>query len=672
MNKLFCLAFAFLFLSISLISALDIGYVVRTPTSLDVDEQAVVNFLNAEGHVVTLLDDDTSFSGSDYRIVIVGGDVFDIGNKFDHTDTRTLFMSNSAAKKKGFSSSSGIGSDRNVRIEVSEGITENFSLLSSLQVYDNQDDLGYLSGCLAANSVNLVSKSSIVRPIILTLDVDSLLIGSSCNNKNKQIFERNVYFGLTDANSWNSNAEELFRRTIDWLDDPDRQPPVIESFSPSEVIEVVENTDTTFNVVYSDADNFDEVDVVWEIDGQVVSFGATYIFNEAVGVYDVVAVVDDERVEVQQDWLVTVVEASTLQTCSDLGGNICSVDEVCSGSILSSSESSCCSVTCTSDNPEFNRANTCSVKDSHIDIDFINVASGRNIEIGEDAFVTLRIRNDFSDDKSFDVDIHLYDLTDDKTIEKDNDKISIKDDENGLVAFRIDIDPKLDADHDYAFLVVVDDGECNQEFVRVNLDREDNEVVIDRVEIDQSELICGDTFNLEVYLENVGNDDQDIYVKVTSPKLKIDEKTEGFELERFGDDDSERVEFSLEIPPNAMSGDYTIRNEIFYGNHRDYSNKIITLAACGDESVEVPSGDILLGSSNINDLDTTRLGAVSITGLDNVGGTAGSASENAEGDTQEEDLGTNGGSSFFRNIFLVLLIVFAGVAGFVVYNFSQN
>ena len=37
-----------------------------------------------------------------------------------------------------------------------------------------------------------------------------------------------------------------------------------------------------------------------------------------------------------------------------------------------------------------------------------------------------------------------------------------------------------------------------------------------------------------------------------------------------------------------------------------------------------------------------------------------------------ENLENNGGSSWFRNIFLVLLIIFAGVAGFVVYNLSHS
>ena len=83
------------------------------------------------------------------------------------------------------------------------------------------------------------------------------------------------------------------------------------------------------------------------------------------------------------------------------------------------------------------------------------------------------------------------------------------------------------------------------------------------------------------------------------------------------------------------------------------------MGPCGDEESSEALDSIVLGSSNINDLDSTRLGDVSGNLIDN-------------GDVQEGDLGTDGGSNLFRNLFIVILLVFLGVAGFVVYNFSQD
>ena len=96
------------------------------------------------------------------------------------------------------------------------------------------------------------------------------------------------------------------------------------------------------------------------------------------------------------------------------------------------------------------------------------------------------------------------------------------------------------------------------------------------------------------------------------------------------------------IPDNIKSGTYTLKTEIYYGNQKEYADKIITLGICGNEDSSNGIKDITLGNIDINK------------------------------DVQEENLENNGGSSWFRNIFLVLLIIFGGVAGFVVYNLSHS
>ncbi len=62
---------------------------------------------------------------------------------------------------------------------------------------------------------------------------------------------------------------------------------------------------------------------------------------------------------------------------------------------------------------------------------------------------------------------------------------------------------------------------------------------------------------------------------------------------------------------------------------KEYANKMITLGICGNEDSSNEIKDITLGNIDINK------------------------------DAQEENLENNGGSSLFRNIFLVLLIIFA-------------
>ncbi len=639
MNKYFYLSFIFLFLSINLVNGFDIGYVVKYPSNLDINEQTIKNFLNNEGHTTTILDDVT-FDESLYDLIIVSESVNDINNIFDHTNTKTLFMSNNAAKKKGLGASYGVTSGRHIRIDKSEGITEGYSL-ESRQVYTSQSYMEYLSGCFPINSDILVSKFDITKPIILALDIDSLLIDSSCTDRDKEIFEKNLYFGLYEANNWNSNAEDLFRNSIEWLEDsPNYQAPVIESFSPTANAELIENTNNTFSITYSDADNLEEVTVNWKVDGQSSGSGDTYIFNKAIGTYEVIAVVSDNRFTVEQNWQVTVIDSSTL-TCSVQGGDICTSEEICNGNILESSNSNnCCSVTCSLDEPNFDKADTCSSKNNDIDIEFTNIDNNEDFNMGDKISPTLKISNDLNQDKDFKIKTYFYDITDNKIIEKDSKTLSINKNKNKIIGFEFDIGVNLDADNNYALLTVINDDQCNQEFKKIDLVRKDNEVIINKIEIKQNELICGDPLNLKVYVQNIGNNDQDVYIKLKNSKLKIDEQTEGFKLEKFDKDDSEKREFNLNIPDNIKSGPYTLRTEISYGNQKEYADKTITLGNCGNE-------DSLGTIKNIN------LGVINK-------------------DIKEEDLGTKGGSSFFRNLFLVFLIIFAGIGSFVVYSFSHN
>jgi len=739
--KYFALLLVVVFLSLSIISALDIGYVVRNPGSLDSDETAVKSFLIGEGHSVVILDD-VSFDESVYDIVVVSDSVNDIGNIFDHTNTRTLFMSNSAAKKKGLGSSSGTSSDRFATIEKSEQVTDGYSL-GSLQVYSTQSTVDYLLSCFPINSKNLVSKSSSTRSLVLTLDTDALLIDNSCTDRDKQIFKKNLYFGLVAASNWNSNAKDLFRNSIAWLveaqdldgdgysgildcddgnsnvnpgateiayngidedcsgsdlrdvdgdgydaiivggddcndNDATVNPgssdetkdcvndgPTIDSFSPENPIDLLENVDNTFSVTYSDNDNLNDVTVTWKVDGQIVSTGDNYVLNTAQGDYTVVAVVSDGSNEVEQTWTVYIKDSSFF-SCSSFGGDICTTSETCNGTTLSVNDSnSCCSVTCVAKDPEFADANVCDVLEKDIEIDFLNIDYDEEFEVTENIDFTVRIRNEYSKDQNFDITAYLYDLTDDNVEDRIKEKVKIKDDDRKLIGFEFEKDVDLNEGHTYALLIVVEDDVCNQAYEQIDITRAEHDIIVDKVEFSSDNLVCGDALNVDVEVNNLGRSDEDVYIILKNSKLKINERTEGFELEEYGEDDAKTEKFSVVLPDNVKSGEYSIRAEVYYENRRTFYDKVLTLGECPGEVKEV-SEIISLGS--IDDPDRISV-EENLEDVDSI--SLGSSIENLV-DNQEGDLETEGGSSFFRNVFLVFLIVFGGVAGFVVYNFSLN
>jgi len=729
MNKLLFLFIFALLLTSSLVSALDVGYVVRTTSNMDVNELALQTFMDSEGYTVTILDDSV-FDEDLYDLIIVSESVSDIANIFDHTDTRTIFMSNTAAKKKGLASTPGVSSDRFLTIEQSFGITDGYSL-GSLQVYNNQDAVEYLTGCFPINSDSLASKSDSSKSIILALETDSLLIDSSCTDRDKQITEKNMYFGLTVVSEWNSNAEELFRNSIAWLiesqdldgdgfdgvidcDDDDvnvypgaieiayngidddcsdgdlrdvdldgydslsvggedcndndssinpgssdeskdclNDGPVINSFSPASPIELLENTDTTFTVSYTDVDNGDEVSVRWKVNGLVDGLGDTYVFNKPEGEYTVIAVVFEGGYDVEQSWVVSVKDSSFF-TCEEVSGDICTTSEQCGGNSFSANNTnSCCSITCVDKDPEFSAASVCTIEDNRVDVDFLNIDSDYRVD--EDIKFSLRIRNNLNDDKDFDVKVYLYDYTDEKVIDKQSDSVDVNNDQSEIISFEFKADTDLSATHKYALLAVVEDDECQQEYEKFELIREDTEIIIDSVKIGNENLFCGGGFDLSVDLRNIGIDEQDdVYVTLKNTKMKVNLETDEFEIEGYEGDDEVKKKFNVLIPSNIKSGDYSFTVDAKYNTDKIVREKFtVSLEACGDESIE-------------NAPDTITLGEIaeSIKGI--------LLGETVEDVSEEAGINQDTGSSPLRTLFILVLAVFLGVAGFVVFNYSKN
>lgn len=216
MNKFFTLLSMFLLILVPGILAIDVAYIVNNPSNLDSGEVAIKNLLVEENYMVSILDN-VNFDAGLYDIIIVSETVNDIEGIFDHTQHKTLFLSNSAAKKQGLSSSLGVTSSSSIVISnLNSLITENFPL-GPLNVYNSQDSLYYLYGCKPINSMSLAYKSSTSKSVLLLVDQNSLLIDTGCTDRDKQINTRNLFFGMTKASSWNTNAEELFLNSIEWL-----------------------------------------------------------------------------------------------------------------------------------------------------------------------------------------------------------------------------------------------------------------------------------------------------------------------------------------------------------------------------------------------------------------------------------------------------------------------
>ena len=216
--------------------------------------------------------------------------------------------------------------------------------------------------------------------------------------------------------------------------------------------------------------------------------------------------------------------------------------------------------------PEFNDAPKCNAKDSRIKLDIKKPSEGKDFDVGEIIEIKARIDNDFNKDMDFDVEAHLYDISEDKSIEDSDDSIDIDKGESEDVEFEIKIPDDIE-DNDFAVYVYVEDedGEfCTSEFTEINIEREDDALKIEEFGAIPSNAKRGGTVTFKVEVQNIGSDEQDVYVVLENTELGLKLESDIFELEEFGEDDDENFEFEFIVPNNAEIGEYEITATAFF------------------------------------------------------------------------------------------------------------
>jgi hypothetical protein len=226
----------------------------------------------------------------------------------------------------------------------------------------------------------------------------------------------------------------------------------------------------------------------------------------------------------------------------------------------------------------FKDAPTCLVKASEIDLDIKSPDKGDDFNIGDKISAEVKIKNNFDEDLEFNVEAHLYSLEEDESIEDKDDDVDVDSKDSETV--ELDLEVPDDADEeDYAVYFYVEDenGRCNSDYVEIEIEREEDNVIIKSLEINPQMVYPGDSIEVGVEVENIGGDDQDVYIEVTSPELNISEKTEEFELEKYGDDDTETEIFHINIPKNINAKQYEIKATVYFSDKEDYETDLLSV-----------------------------------------------------------------------------------------------
>jgi len=209
----------------------------------------------------------------------------------------------------------------------------------------------------------------------------------------------------------------------------------------------------------------------------------------------------------------------------------------------------------------------------------------------EEIEVEVRVKNTGNEDiDDVIVEWGLYNKdTKDFIIEEEEDNIDIDEGEREIWTFTLTLDPddfdEDDNEDDFVFYVKAysddldEENECTSQTEDIKILRDKHFVVIDNVVM--TDLVpCDEFLEGSFDLWNIGNnDEEDVFVVVTSPQLGIDKKIE------IGDVDileNKKVSFDMRIPADAEERTYELEIVVYdedddiFDNENDDESRFIT------------------------------------------------------------------------------------------------
>jgi hypothetical protein len=339
---------------------------------------------------------------------------------------------------------------------------------------------------------------------------------------------------------------------------PINDAPRILSKNPEEiVIKIPFGFAQDFQINAIDVDS--QFSISWLLNNQEVSTTESYFFDQPKGTYILQVLLSDSEFQTSNIWSIIVGDSSQF-TCNEVSGEICSTEEVCSSDFIDVKDTNlCCTITCEPKPPEFKDADTCNAIDSRFDLKITNVES--DLELGKKAEVEIEIINNFDKDQNIEVEVFLYDLTEDKVISEAKEEFELGKGRRRQTSIDILIPENpddIDLDNDFAIFVKAEDKICNQDFKDITINRPEKKIFIKEINFPEK-AFCGERIKAKIELENIGKNDQDISIEVESNSLDISEESNIFEI-RSRDEESE--DFTFDIPTEINSGIYEIQFKI--------------------------------------------------------------------------------------------------------------
>lgn len=426
-------------------------------------------------------------------------------------------------------------------------------------------------------------------------------------------FAGNATCTIRASDSNGSYSDLVFSVNVQAVNDA----PVIKDYSPKlDYVKIISGTSKIFSVIVFDADVMLKkvsqiLNIRWTIDGNAVGNLTDYTFNKTNGDYNLTAFVDDGEYNVYHSWNVSVKDIMFF-TCSEVQGNICSSEQICSQNFLGVYDSDrCCPVACTKSPPAFKSIKKIDINKSDSMILNINYVNPTIPDINDTMRVNFDIENAFANDMNVDLEIYLYDITKDKVIQETKDSFRMAEGIRRTLNYDLKIDYNVNETNEYAVLVraIAESNDhtkyYNENYREISLNRKDHEVIINNFNVfPERDLVCGDTIKADIDVKNIGENDEFVLINIDNSDLNIHEKiTNSLLIERYNNDDEIKKSFDITIPDNAKSGIYTMRATVSYRDTAISIEKEIVLGECMKESSEIKD----VGTIKINNLDSSKI-----------------------------------------------------------------
>ncbi len=227
-------------------------------------------------------------------------------------------------------------------------------------------------------------------------------------------------------------------------------------------------------------------------------------------------------------------------------------------------------------------------------IDVNEPDSGDDFAPGDTIPIDINVEND-GDRKDVVVEAFLYNIDEDDEVERvesEATRIGEDEDEDFELDIELPFDDEITEDDQYIlFIKAFEDGDedkhCAEEQLDISIERESNDVRIQRVTLTPTTVKAGEFFEATVEFINVGSkDEDDVFVRLSSAELGIDETSNPVNLDDGESKDNDgTARFSgLLVPRNAKPGSYSISAAVNFNDGDDQADNFGTLTVIEGEA----------------------------------------------------------------------------------------